>query len=224
MTAFSVGEINSSAVFRSASAAALLTLGTFLLLPFLDVLPRSDAETSLLRSIDTVPAPIPHPPQNRERDIRTSPSERKLPRPKLLSPRKALLPPGVVLPEFGVNNVAADFALGFELFPDSLLSRPDNVVFEIADLDKPPEPVVQLRPLYPMQAKQRGIEGGVDLEFIVDVEGNVREVRASASHPGEVFVRTTISAARRWRFRPGMKDGMPVEVRVKQKISFRLEK
>ena len=55
--------------------------------------------------------------------------------------------------------------------------RPDTSkikdLFNIADLDRRPEPVVQTQPTYPFEMKRAGIEAQVRIGFIVDNQGNV---------------------------------------------------
>ena len=86
------------------------------------------------------------------------------------------------------------------------------------------EPVVQTPPQYPHHALRRRIEGYVVLEFTVTQTGTVADPMVVESRPEGVFERAALRAIRRWRFKPRLKDGRPVAVRVRQKLEFRFRK
>lgn len=68
--------------------------------------------------------------------------------------------------------------------------------------------VADLRPLstpapkFPTEALRAGQSGEVQVEFTVDADGSVSNVRVVQSNPPRVFDREAISAVRRWRFQP----------------------
>ena len=81
-------------------------------------------------------------------------------------------------------------------------------------------PIVQVAPQYPRRAADLGLEGFVIMEFTVTREGTVRDPRVlESSH--EIFDRPAIDAVLRFRYRPRVIDGEPVEVPgVKFRITF----
>jgi periplasmic protein TonB len=83
-------------------------------------------------------------------------------------------------------------------------------------------PIVQVAPQYPRRAADLGLEGFVILEFTVTREGTVRDPRVlQSSH--ELFDRSAIDAVLRFRYRPRVIDGEPVEVPgVRFRITFEL--
>lgn len=83
-------------------------------------------------------------------------------------------------------------------------------------------PIVQVAPQYPRRAADLGLEGFVILEFTVTREGTVRDPRVlQSSH--EIFDRSAIDAVLRFRYRPRVIDGEPVEVPgVRFRITFEL--
>ena len=92
-------------------------------------------------------------------------------------------------------------------------------VFTIAQLDRPPQPIVQPSPDFPQALKQTVSEALVVVEFIVDTKGETREIRViSSTHEG--FDRSSIEGVSKWRFRPGMKGGRKVNTRMKVPIQF----
>ena len=84
-------------------------------------------------------------------------------------------------------------------------------------------PIVQVAPQYPRRAAERGLEGYVTLEFVVTRQGTVRDpvvIESSSS----VFDRAAMEAVMRFRYRPRVIDGEPVEVPgVRFRITFQLE-
>lgn len=78
-------------------------------------------------------------------------------------------------------------------------------------------------PRYPTNARDRGTAGWVDLEFTVQTDGSVADVTAIAAEPVGVFEQAAIGAVRRWRYRPVIVDGAPVEQRVRLRLRFELQ-
>lgn len=84
-------------------------------------------------------------------------------------------------------------------------------------------PIVQVAPQYPPRAAERGLEGYVTLEFIVTRQGTVRDPVVIESS-NSVFNRAALDAVQRFRYRPRVIDGEPVEVPgVRFRITFELE-
>lgn len=77
---------------------------------------------------------------------------------------------------------------------------------------------------YPKLARKNGLEGKVIIKFYVDVDGQVKEPVVLKDGVGggaaEEAVRV-ISAMPRWK--PGMKDAVPVRVYYTIPISFKLQ-
>jgi protein TonB len=84
-------------------------------------------------------------------------------------------------------------------------------------------PIVQVAPQYPRRASERGLEGSVLLEFTVTRQGTV-ENPVVVESTSSVFDREAINAVLRFRYRPRVIDGEPVEVPgVRFRIRFELE-
>lgn len=82
-------------------------------------------------------------------------------------------------------------------------------LFDLAVLDQPPVPRVQVRPVYPHEMSRAGINGEVVVGFIVDSEGNVRNPYVISSTHRE-FETEALRAVARWKFKPGRKNGANV--------------
>jgi protein TonB len=84
-------------------------------------------------------------------------------------------------------------------------------------------PLVRVKPPYPMRAQQQEIEGWVILELTVTETGSVKDVRVISCHPSSIFNRAAVKAARRFKYKPRVVNGKPVEVRgVRFKMTFQL--
>jgi len=86
-------------------------------------------------------------------------------------------------------------------------------------------PIVKVAPQYPRRAAQRGIEGYVVVEFDVTTLGTVANTRVIEADPPSIFNRSAINAANKFKYKPKMVDGKPVEVKgVRNIIRFELDK
>src|SRR5262245_57564429 len=90
--------------------------------------------------------------------------------------------------------------------------------------DRDAVPLVRIEPDYPMQARQRGVEGWVVVEFTISTAGTVKDASVVASEPGTVFDRAAVNAVRKWKYNPKMQDGKAVERSgVKVRLDFEME-
>ena len=76
-----------------------------------------------------------------------------------------------------------------------------------------------------MRAKQRGIEGWVELMFAITETGAVADIVVTASHPGTIFNSAAVKAVSRWKYNPKIENGAAV-VRsgVRQRLKFELDR
>ena len=75
-------------------------------------------------------------------------------------------------------------------------------------------PLVAIAPQYPTRAAQRGIQGWCLVSFTVDGLGNVVEetIAVVDAEPPNIFDRSSMRAATRFKFQPRVVDGQGVEV------------
>lgn len=86
-------------------------------------------------------------------------------------------------------------------------------------------PIVKVQPVYPRRALTRGIEGYVIVEFTVTTNGSVRDPFVVESQPKNVFDRAAMKAALKFKYKPRVIDGEPIEVPgVRNKITFAIAK
>lgn len=130
----------------------------------------------------------------------------KLSLPFELTPRLPTIAGGVELPPIDTSLPQADM----------------SGMFEVGALDGPLVGVSQMPPHYPQRARRFAVQGWVNIQFVVNEEGRVEDVKVLDSEPEGTFERAVIRAVSHWRFKPGTIGGMPVKARVQQKIIFRV--
>lgn len=85
-------------------------------------------------------------------------------------------------------------------------------------------PLVRVPPQYPRRAESAGIEGYVDIEFGISKTGAVINPRVIEAYPSSIFNRSALRAILKWKYKPRIEDGEPVErVGVQVRISFELQ-
>ena len=83
-----------------------------------------------------------------------------------------------------------------------------------------PVPIEMPPPRYPSRALRRGETGEVLLRVQVDARGVPSAVDVVSGSGSRDLDRAAASAARRWRFRPAMRDGQPMAGVVNVPITF----
>jgi TonB family protein len=82
-----------------------------------------------------------------------------------------------------------------------------------------PVVVSEMKPDYPADAMQSGIQGTVELEGIVEIDGSIGNIRVKRGLD-ERLDREAVKALGQWRFRPGQKGGQDVRVRISIEMTF----
>jgi protein TonB len=84
-------------------------------------------------------------------------------------------------------------------------------------------PLVRVSPQYPPDAMMRGVEGWVQLEFTITTAGTVKDVRVVEADPKGYFEKAAISAVKRYKYKPKIENGEPVDrAGVQLVLSFKL--
>lgn len=120
-----------------------------------------------------------------------------------------------------LNPGRGDFRVDFNVNQQGLHT---DTIFEIKQVDTPPTPLSRIIPVYPVNARARGIQGHVELVFRVNKKGEVKDITVLSSSPGDIFVKAALSAVTRWKYKPALKNSHPVEVKIQVPLSFKLEK
>jgi protein TonB len=85
-------------------------------------------------------------------------------------------------------------------------------------------PIVKVAPIYPRRAQTRGLEGQCLIEFTVTTTGTVKDARAIEC-TSSLFETASINAALKFKYKPRVDNGVPIEVPgVQHIITFKMEK
>lgn len=91
--------------------------------------------------------------------------------------------------------------------------------------DREVVPLVRVDPQYPPRAKQRRIEGWVEILFTIGPAGTVEDPKVVNAQPPNVFERSALRAIRRWRYNAKIVDGKAVsQPGVGVRIVFKLSR
>jgi protein TonB len=84
---------------------------------------------------------------------------------------------------------------------------------------KEPRLIASAVPVYPMGAKQAGVEGDVVVNTTIDKNGNVVGMKVIS---GPALLRqAALDALRRWKYEPSMLNSQPIAVQMQVTIKFR---
>ena len=104
----------------------------------------------------------------------------------------------------------------------SLAGAQDTTVYTPGNGVSLPQVVKQVNPAYTNEARQNRIEGKVGLSAVVRSDGAVGDVEVTESLDSIYGLDVNaVKAMKLWAFKPGMKDGKPVAVRVREMTSLR---
>ena len=94
-----------------------------------------------------------------------------------------------------------------------------GIIYDLSQLDQKPVVKFTKPPLYPAEEMKTGIAGEVQLEFILDPNGDVSAVQVIKSS-NRNFEPSAIAALHQWKFEPLKKDGIAVSVRLQQQFIY----
>ncbi|GAC1685369.1 MAG: hypothetical protein NVS9B5_22270 [Terriglobales bacterium] len=83
-----------------------------------------------------------------------------------------------------------------------------------------PRVIRNVAPIYPELAKQKHIQGPVEVATTVDGTGMVEKAAVISGDP--ILAASAITAISQWRFEPLVKDGKPTKFETRIKVAFRL--
>ena len=92
-------------------------------------------------------------------------------------------------------------------------------IFDLSQLDQIPVARIQPQPIYPYEMRRAGITGEVNIGFIVDTNGDVRDAYVINSTHRE-FEAPAVQAVSKWKFRAGRRGGRAVNTRMSVPIVF----
>ncbi len=173
-----------------------------------------------------------------KREDKAETKKRELPK-KPLPPKKPPPPPQALAPETNKPkpptpkldlpridvplNIAGGPYLGeFSSAPKAPIASP--AVFAGLAMDDEVIPLVRIPPRYPRSASRRGVEGVVTVSFTITKDGQVIDPVVISANPENIFDSAALKAILKWKFKPKVVDGKPVERQATQEIEFKLAK
>ena len=100
---------------------------------------------------------------------------------------------------------------------------PEGPRVKFIPYDDPPQPLTEIRPVYPEIAQEAGIEGTVVVQVFIDKKGRVKDTVILKGIPNTGLDEAAISAIRKTRFRPAKQRERPVGVWISIPVNFRLK-
>ncbi len=186
--------------------------------------PRADAAPDRSRPRALAPPPPLAPPADA-----VAPPPPRSPPPPDLPPRNIELsppPPCATLPpspaDAGRPAVPPPAPPAMETTGDDDVQAHHGPDRYDGSYDLPPTPRRQIRPLYPLSARQRGEEGVVEAEITVNADGRVAATEVVRGSGFPDLDRAALAALKAACFEPARRDGRAVPSRVRMKIIFRL--
>jgi protein TonB len=85
-----------------------------------------------------------------------------------------------------------------------------------------PKLIEKIAPVYPEKAKAAGIEGTVILHAIIGMEGSPLSLRVMNNQIDPELARAAVEAVSKWRYRPTLLNGQPIEVDTTIMVNFKL--
>jgi len=100
---------------------------------------------------------------------------------------------------------------------------PENIdkAYRVGGHVKPPRPLYDPDPDYTDIARRVGYQGTVILWLVVDTDGLPKQIRLQQAI-GMGLDEQAIEAVKKWRFKPGTKEGLPVPVMINVEVNFHL--
>lgn len=189
----------------------------FLAIPLTQIFTSYEKSPEQIEALEVAPPPPPPPPEDPppppEPEQEETPPELDTPPPPIsLEQLDMALNPGTG------GSMGGDFALpSFDVDSSDLGGME---IFELGDVDSPPQPRTKIEFSYPSAAKRRGITGVVKVEYVVDENGRVEQINIVDS-PDRSLSNATTEVLERARFQPAEKSGRAVKVRMRAAVPYR---
>ena len=85
-------------------------------------------------------------------------------------------------------------------------------------------PIVKVAPIYPRRAQSRGVTGYCTVEYTVTKSGAIKDPVPVDCQPSGYFESASVKAAEKFKYKPRVVDGQPIEVvGVQNRFTYELE-
>ncbi len=202
-------------ILTAIALALLVTLGLFFLMQTLIDMGKHNVENEAKVAVFNF--------VRMKRQSHTQTKRRVLPQKQKMT--KQPDPPSMKLPKAsGAAGADAIMIVGPGPTMDTKISVAGGPALGSAPSDAGSIPLVRIQPMYPRGAAERRIEGWVLIRFTISKKGTVKNARMIEAKPPGVFDRAALQAIRKWKYKPKIRNGVPVAtVGVQVKLTFRLD-
>ena len=203
--------------WKSLLFSLAVTLGLFCLIPLSEFVRSQEWLVREVQASEITPPPPPKTEMEKEIEKRAL---REPTTPKLSqAPVELEVDPLDVTLNVGPGDFKAAFSLAnYNPAPDGFGQQ---LIFDVHELDRTPNPVKRGALFYPPHLKRKGLEGEVKLLVLIDEKGKVRVLDVvSSTHPD--FVEPSRKAAENSIYEPPRRNGEAVKVQFYLPIRFSL--
>jgi len=201
----------------SAAVSLALTAAIFGFIPFSSTVAKPTRTLELRKaSVADLPPPAEaEPPPTVEEE---APPEEIIAPPQLSdAPQPISLSADLEIAAGGGGALA-----GFgEVRAPVVVEKVQQETFDVTELERRPEAISQIPPTYPPELRKARIQGLVTLAFVLNEEGRVEDPRVENATRPE-FEKPAVEAIRKWRFRPGMREGRAVKTYIRIPLRFQV--
>lgn len=96
----------------------------------------------------------------------------------------------------------------------------DGGVYSVGADVSPPIPIYKPAPTYSEEAREAKVQGTVEMWIVINASGTVTDCGVVKS-VGHGLDENAVETIKKWKFKPAMKNGSPVPVRIMVEIAFR---
>jgi protein TonB len=133
--------------------------------------------------------------------------------------------PSLLIAFLLLSLIFADLGRAQPFFGDPVGAKPDEPTTPLSRVQLPSAEsgnllVKRVNPIYPGKARSKRIQGTVMLRVVVSREGNVIDVAVISGDPE--LRKAAVEAAKKWKYRPYLVRGEPVEVETTIQMNFQL--
>lgn len=176
----------------------------------------SPGEGATDRTIDYAPAAIPGEILSRAVEV---PHEGG---PAPFGWERGITGPGIVVQEAGDRSAIADYVSSLKPKELPLPARPAKPApIPVVGSLQASKIIYKVSPVYPDLARATRTSGTVELEAIIDEEGNVSDLAVVSGHP--LLVDAAKEAVRQWKYSPTILNGEPMPVLARILVTFRIQ-
>lgn len=188
----------------------MVLLSVFLLNRLLlNITDNADTKTTNFQVVSTKPKNTAPPP----------PSKPKAPKPK---PRADLAP--------NLDSLVSGSSFGIDAYEwldsgaigDDILDGAKDDTLTADSVDQAPTIKAATPPVYPSNARKKGIAGHVIVNLLITPSGDVESYQIIESIPEGVFDQAALASVKSWKFNAAMDKGRKVAVWAEQKLTFSL--